>query len=54
MTMHEILQAKLQTAKTEVAAIEADIVALTQAGWLATEEAQIKAWIQSAARHLGL
>ena len=54
MTLQEILNAKLQTARDEVAKIEADIAALGSSGWLQQEEAAIKAWLQAAAKHLGL
>ena len=54
MMLQAILDAKLATAKAEVAKIEADMAALANSGWLAHEEAQIKAWIESAKSHLGL
>jgi hypothetical protein len=54
MTLQETLDAKLQAARDEVAKIEADIAALNPSGWLQQEEAVIKAWLQAAAKHLGL
>jgi len=54
MTLAEILAAKLQAAKDEVAKVEADIAALNPSGWLQHEEAELKAWVSAAMKHLGL
>jgi hypothetical protein len=54
MTLAQILEAKLQTAKEEVAKIEADIATLGSTSWFQQEESVIKAWLQAAAKHLGL
>ena len=54
MTLQEILIAKLQTARDEVAKLEADLANLAPSGWLAQEEAQLKVWFAAVKQHLGL
>jgi len=54
MTLQQILEAKLQTAKDEVAKLEADFALLSSSGWWTQEEEMLKSWLSAAAKHIGL
>ena len=56
MTLQQILEAKIATARAELAKVEADLATLVNSGsnWLQTEEEQLKAWFEAEKSHLGL